>query len=114
MKQGEIWSVNLDPSQGAEIRKTRPAIIVSDDAVGRLPLKIIVPVTDWKNYYAQAPWMVRLAPDTKNKLSKASTADCFQVRSISETRFMKRIGVVDSLTLERIQDGLAAVLSLSR
>lgn len=114
MKQGEIWSVNLDPSQGAEIRKTRPAIIVNDNAVGRLPLKIIVPLTDWKAYYAQAPWMVRVVPDTKNKLSKASAADCFQVRSISETRFVKKIGVVDLTTLEHIQDGLAAVLSISR
>ncbi len=46
MKQGEFWSVNLDPTVGSEIRKTRPVIIVSDDAVGRLPLKIIVPLTD--------------------------------------------------------------------
>lgn len=58
--------------------------------------------------------MVRLAPDAKNKLSKASAADCFQVRSVSETRFMKRIGVVDAQKLERIQDGLAAVLSIAR
>ena len=52
MKQGEIWSVNLDPTLGAEIRKTRPIIIVNDDAVGRLPLKIIVPLTDRKAHYA--------------------------------------------------------------
>jgi mRNA interferase MazF len=114
MKQGEIWSVNLDPSQGAEIRKTRPAIIVNDDAVERLPLKIIVPVTDWKTYFGQAPWIVKLTPDSKNKLSKPSAADCFIERSVSETRFVKRIGVVDALTMERIQDGLAAVLSISR
>ena len=114
MKQGEIWSVNLDPSQGAEIRKTRPVVIVNDDAVGKLPLKIIVPLTDWKVYYAQAPWMVKLTPDSKNKLSKPSAADCFQVRSVSETRFVKRIGMVDATAMEQIQDGLAAVLSISR
>lgn len=114
MRQGEIWSVNLDPSQGAEIRKTRPAIIVNDDAVGRLPLKIIVPLTDWKAYYAQAPWMVKLVPNSRNKLSKPSAADCFQVRSVSETRFVKRIGIVDASTMEQIQDGLAAVLSIAR
>lgn len=45
MKQGEVWLVDLDPTQGAEIRKTRPAIIVNDDAVGRLPLKIVVPAS---------------------------------------------------------------------
>ena len=48
MKRGEIWLINLDPTIGAEIRKTRPAIIINDDALGKLPLKIIIPLTDWK------------------------------------------------------------------
>jgi mRNA interferase MazF len=55
MKQGEIWIINLDPTIGAEIRKVRPAIIVNDDALGKLPLKIIVPLTDWKERYDIAP-----------------------------------------------------------
>lgn len=46
MKQGELWLINLDPTLGAEIKKTRPAVIVNDDTLGRLPLKIIVPITD--------------------------------------------------------------------
>ena len=112
MKQGEIWSVNLDPTLGAEIRKTRPIIIVNDDAVGRLPLKIIVPLTDRKAHYAQAPWMVRVAADVRDKLTSTSAADCFQVRSISEARFAKRIGVVDAAIMDRIREGLAAVLSI--
>ncbi len=41
--------INLDPTVGAEIKKTRQPIIVNDNALGKLPLKIIVPVTDWKN-----------------------------------------------------------------
>jgi mRNA-degrading endonuclease toxin of MazEF toxin-antitoxin module len=41
LKQGEIWEINLNPAVGAEIKKTRPCIIVSDDAMGILPLKII-------------------------------------------------------------------------
>ena len=48
MKQNEVWLINLDPTIGAEIQKTRPAIIVNDNSLGKLPLKIIVPVTDWK------------------------------------------------------------------
>lgn len=51
MKQGEIWLINLDPTIGAEIKKTRPAIIVNDNSLGKLPLKIIVPLTDWKGRY---------------------------------------------------------------
>ena len=45
MKQGEIWLVNLDPTVGSEINKARPAVIVNDDALGRLPLKVVVPFT---------------------------------------------------------------------
>jgi mRNA interferase MazF len=51
MKQSEVWLINLAPTTGAEIKKTRPAIIVNDDALGKLPLKVIVPVTDWKSKY---------------------------------------------------------------
>lgn len=55
MKQNEIWLINLDPTVGYEITKTRPAIIVSDNALGKLPLKVIVPITDWKDRYEFAP-----------------------------------------------------------
>ena len=44
--RGEIWLVNFDPTIGSEIRKTRPAVVVSSDAVGRLPIKLVAPVTD--------------------------------------------------------------------
>ncbi|MEZ4756694.1 MAG: type II toxin-antitoxin system PemK/MazF family toxin [Flavobacteriales bacterium] len=112
MKQGEIWSVDLDPTQGAEIRKTRPVIIVNDDALGRLPLKVVVPLTEWKDRYAQAPWMVRVDADQRTRLSKPSAADCFQVRSISEMRFVARIGTIDGDTMGDVRTALAAVLSI--
>ena len=112
MKQGDIWLINLDPTVGAEIKKTRPAIIVNDNTIGRLPLKIIVPLTDWKERYKIAPWMIKIDTDRQNKLKKTSSADCFQVRSLSEQRFVKRIGTVDIDTLEQIKDGLAKVLSI--
>ena len=47
-KRGEIWRVNLDPTIGAEIKKIRPVIVISSDAVGKLPLKLVVPITEWK------------------------------------------------------------------
>jgi mRNA interferase MazF len=46
MRRGEVWLINLDPTVGAEIRKTRPAVIVNDDAIGALPLRVIVPLTE--------------------------------------------------------------------
>lgn len=107
MKQSEIWLINLDPTIGAEIKKTRPAIIVNDDYLGKLPLKIIVPLTDWQSHYGVAPWMVKIEPDKINKLSKVSSADCFQVRSLSQERFIKKIGSITNLQLTKIQTGLA-------
>ena len=52
MKNREIWLINLDPTIGSEIKKTRPAVIVSHNDIGILPLKIIVSITDWKAHYS--------------------------------------------------------------
>jgi len=112
MKQGEIWLINLDPTVGAEIKKTRPAIIVNDNSIGKLPLKIIVPVTDWKDGYQIAPWMIKISANEVNGLNKSSSADCFQVRSVSEKRFVKKIGEINSLELTQIKAGLSKVLSI--
>ena len=112
MKQGEIWLINLDPTIGAEIRKTRPAIVVNDDTLGKLPLKIIVPLTDWKDRYDIAPWMVKITPDLKNGLDKESAADCFQVRSLSQERFVRRLGLVSNHLMDEIRLGLSRVLSI--
>ena len=112
MKQGDVWLVSLDPTLGSEIKKTRPAIIVSDDALGKLPLKVIVPLTDWKERYAVATWMVQLVPDKQNKLTKESAADCFQVRSVSEERCIRKVGQVDNETMSRIRSALAVVFSI--
>ncbi len=92
MTRSEIWLINLDPTIGAEIKKTRPAVIVSDDSMGILPLRIIVPLTEWKERYTIAPWMTQVPPDAENGLSKASAADAFQVRSVSRERFVRRLG----------------------
>jgi len=106
------WLINLDPIIGAEIKKTRPAIIVSDDLLGKLPLKVIVPITDWKDRYDIAPWMIKIEPNTKNGLTKESSADCFQVRSVSEDRFIKRLGDISEIIKDEIKIGLSRVLSI--
>ena len=104
--------LNLDPTVGAEIKKTRPAIIVSDDSLGKLPLKIIVPITDWKDRYEIAPWMIKLEPNSKNGLTKNSSADCFQVRSVSHERFVKKLGNISAIIMDEIKIGLSKVLSI--
>ena len=112
MQRGEIWLINLAPALGAEMQKTRPAVIVNDDEIGLLPLRVIVPISDWKDRYAQAPWMVRLEPSPKNGLSKTSTADAFQVRSVSEQRFVSRLGSLPPASMEAIGNALKSVLKL--
>ncbi len=112
MKQGEIWLINLDPSVGSEMRKTRPAVIVNDDNLGKLPLKVIVPITDWKDRYQMAVWMVKITPDATNGLSKDSSMDCFQVRSVSEKRFVKKLGELTPVQGDQIKEALAKVLTI--
>jgi mRNA interferase MazF len=113
MNQGDFWLINLDPAIGAEIKKTRPSIVMNDNILVRLPLKIIIPITEWKDRYEIAPWMVRLIPDNQNNLTKVSAADCFQVRSISDQRFVKYIGKVEDNVVEQLKDALAKVFSIS-
>lgn len=112
MKQSEIWLIDLDPTKGAEIQKKRPAIIVNDDRLGKLPLKIIVPITDWKDRFSIAPWMVKIEPSNTNGLSKTSSVDCFQIRSLSQERLIKKIGDIDMDTLNKIKESMRIVLDL--
>ena len=112
VKRGEVWEVNLDPTIGAEIHKIRPCIIVSRDALARLPLKIIVPLTEWNEGFLRAPWHVRVKATPENGLSKASSADTYQVRSIYEQRLIRRIGRIDESIMDRVNDCLLISLAL--
>ncbi|MDO9545764.1 MAG: type II toxin-antitoxin system PemK/MazF family toxin [Pelolinea sp.] len=111
--RGEVWLVNLSvDASGAEIKKTRPCVVVNNDAIGVLPLKIIVPLSAWQDRYNIAPWHIPIDMSSQNGLAKRSTADTFQVRSISESRFMEKIGELTEGDLERINQGLAICLCL--
>ena len=114
MKQGEIWLINLDPTVGAEMNKTRPAVIVNDDQLGKLPLKIIAPITDWKEHYSIAPWMIAINPSIQNGLTKKSSIDCFQLRSVSKNRLIKRIGTVSDSEISQIQEGVVKVIGYDK
>jgi len=109
VKQGEIWIVNLDPSIGAEIKKSRPCVIVNDDAVGIIPLKIIAPITGYKDKFNNVPWMVILNPSNENGLDKKSVIDLFQVRSVAEERLVEWVGVVGAEQMLRVKAALKVV-----
>jgi len=112
MKQGEIWSINLDPSVGAEMKKLRPALIINTDSLGKLPLKIIAPITDWKDHYSNYPWMVKIIPTKQNCLAKISAIDCFQIRSVSVERFLNCIGSVESEIIAYTQEAITKVIGM--
>ena len=112
MLKGEIWLINLDPTVEAEIQKTHPAMIVNENAIGILPLRVIVPLTDWKERYAIAPWMVRIEPDATNGLSKPSAADAFQMRSVSQERFARRIGRISEAILQEVLKAIQVVIGV--
>ncbi|MEW6212423.1 MAG: type II toxin-antitoxin system PemK/MazF family toxin [Acidobacteriota bacterium] len=112
-KRGEIWLVNLDPTIGAEIRKTRPAVVISSDAVGILPVKLVAPITQWQDRYALNIWHIRLDPDSDNGLTKLSAVDALQLRGIDLQRFVKKLGQISSEALEDITLAVAAIIELS-
>lgn len=104
--RGEVWEVNFDPAKDAEIKKTRPCVVVSSDMVGNLPLKVVVPLTEWDDKYESTVWLVKIEPDQSNGLVKLSAADTFQVKSVSIYRFVKELG---SLTSDQMADIAAAI-----
>lgn len=106
-QRGEIWTVRFDPSVGAEMRKLRPAVVANLDAIGRLPLRIVVPLTDWQLAFAGLPWFVPIPASAATGLIKDSGADAFQVKSLSENRFVQRIGNVTNDEMDEIASAIS-------
>ncbi len=108
--RGEIWLVNFDPTIGTEIRKKRPAVVISSDAVGRLPIKLVAPITDWKEYFNENLWHVQIKPNSENGLSKTSAIDTLQLRGMDEQRFIQKLGKISAEKMEEILLSIAAVI----
>lgn len=113
IRHGEIWLVNLDPTIGAEIRKTRPVVVISSDAIGVLPIKLVARVTEWKEYLARNIWHVRIVPDVANGLAKISAVDVLQLRGVDTQRFVRRLGSVAPEIVQAILIAIAAVTEMN-
>ena len=109
-RRAEVWRVDFNPTIGAEIQKIRPAIVLSSDMAGRLPIKLVAPITDWDNRFAGNFWHVRLDPDNINGLVKASAVDTLQVRGMDTQRFLKRLGYLTAAKMEEITTTIAIVI----
>jgi mRNA interferase MazF len=108
--RGEIWIVNFDPTIGAEIKKKRPAVIISSDAVGILPVKLVVPITEWDARFSSNVWHVRVDPNRQNSLTKPSAVDALQVRGVDIQRLIVCIGRLSPDQLAEIAAAIAAVV----
>jgi len=110
MKNGEIWLVTFSPSIGDEIQKTRPAVVISNDKVGGLDLRIVAAITDGIKY--SQPWHIRVSPSATNGLRKESLVDCFQIKCHSTQRFRKKIGILSARDMDAVKGCIAGVLDL--
>jgi mRNA interferase MazF len=108
--RGEIWLVGLDPTKGREQAGMRPAVVISVDIFnyGAAELVIVVPVTSKAK---GIPLHVEIRPP-EGGLSLISYAKCEDVRSISVSRLVKRLGVVSVDTIDQIEDKLRILMGL--
>lgn len=113
-ERGEIWWVNFEPATGSEARKTRPAVVLSSNALAHLPVRLVVPLTSWQARFAQHPNKIRIAADIENGLRNESGADVLLARGVSTDRFGDRIGLLSRSTLDDIARSLAIVAVVPR
>ena len=105
--RGEIWEVQFNPSEGDEIRKIRPAVVMDVKDAGRMRLHIVVPITGWQTVFGRYFWIVNIQPDVNNGLRKESAADAFQIKSVSTRRFQQKTGLVTAEQLAQITTAAA-------
>ncbi len=79
LKTGDLYQVNLDPTLGDEIKKTRPVVVLNPGHEKNLRLAIVVPVTAWKALWESNPFFLTIDPKPHHGLRKKSAVDCFRL-----------------------------------
>lgn len=113
IQRGDIWTIRFDPSEGDEIQKIRPAVVMTAAGAGKIRLQIVVPITGWQPQFSRYFWMIQLKSDEQNGLSKDSAADTFQVKSLSVNRFQHKLGSVTEDQLKEITTAIALCIGYS-
>ena len=106
-RRKEVWLVTFEPQRGAEIQKTRPAVVISAQAIRKLPVQLVVPFRDRKSSHNMIPFLIPVEPKLMNGLTKSSSADCAQVKSFARERFVKRLGELSNDEFTQVIDGVA-------
>ncbi|HEX7378073.1 MAG TPA: type II toxin-antitoxin system PemK/MazF family toxin [Pirellulales bacterium] len=102
-RRGSVCLVDLDPTVGHELKKTRPAVVVSNDHMNELAETILVmPITAGKHRYLH--WVPLDPPD--GGVSKPSAIVTEQVRAIDKRRLQRRLGAVRPETMEKIEQAI--------
>jgi mRNA interferase MazF len=115
MRRGDIVAVALDPARGSEAGKTRPAVVVSNDAANATATRLgrgvitVVPVTS--NVARVYPVQV-LLPAGQTGLARDSKAQAEQVRSVSVERAGKRMGRLPDAVMAKLDEALRLHLAL--
>ncbi len=108
--RGELWLVSLDPTKGREQAGMRPALVISVDQFnhGSAELVVVVPITSKAK---GVPLHVEVRPP-EGGLTMTSFVKCEDVRSISTSRLVRRLGKVSNETVESVEDRLRIILGL--
>jgi len=112
LNRGEIWLANLNPSQGTEPGKTRPVLVVQDQALidAGHPSTLIVPLTT--NVFKDAE-PLRIHVPASSGIKQSSDLLIDQLRAIDNRRFFKGpIGRLPTATLKKVDDAICEVLGL--
>ena len=105
-RRGDVYWVGLDPVIGTEIRKTRPAVIVSNDSCNRYGTRVVVlPITSHVDSLFPGEALIKV----KGKQGRA-LGD--QIRSIDKTRLKARVGSLTSAEMARVEEAIAITLGL--
>lgn len=108
MLRGEVWWVEFDPSVGSEIRKTRPAIIVSNDAANRnLQRVVVVPVTS--NTGRLYPGEAAVAVGDQSSKAMAD-----QIMAADKKRLKSKLGSLSKTDLLAVEDAIKTHLALPK
>ena len=106
MKRAEIWWVNFDPSVGGEIKKKRPAVIISNDASNKFLSRVqVVPLTSKTDRLYPSEALVAFE-------GKESKAMADQLATVSKLRLFKRAGVVSAKAMQRIEQAVKVQLDI--
>ena len=109
-KRGEVWWVKPGKTTGAELQKKRSYVVISADAIGNLPVKVVVPLRSWQDRFKGVAWLVPIPATSANGLKRDVAADVLQVKSFDTSKFETRQGRLAADELDEITAALAIVV----